>query len=97
MPVITPQWLFKEKKLVQVAAKQRCLEYRGAYMAEILQYRKDMFVFVDETGSNRRDQARKFGYAIRGEAPVYKRWLVRGQRISAIAVMTTDGVLSYMN
>ena len=36
-------------------------------MAEVLQYNMDMFVFVDEIGSDRRDQARKFGYAIRGE------------------------------
>ena len=78
-------------------AKQRCLEYRGAFafMAEVLQYRKDMFVYVDETGSNQRDLARKFGYAIRGEAPLYQRWLVRGRRISAIVAMTTDGVLAY--
>ena len=64
-------------------------------MAEVLQYRKDMFVFVDESGSDRRDHARKFGYAIRGEAPVFHRWLVRGRRISAIAAITTEGVLSY--
>ena len=66
-------------------------------MAEVLQYNMDMFVFVDETGSDRRNQARKFGYAIRGEAPLYQRWLVtlRGHRISAIAAITTDGVSSY--
>lgn len=85
---------YSRKKIVQVA-KQRRLEYRGAFMAEVLQYRKDMFVFVDETGSNRRDHARKFGYAIQGEAPVYQRSLVRGRRVSAIAAITTDGVLSY--
>lgn len=44
---------YSRKKIVQVA-KQRRLEYRGAFMAEVLQYRKDMF---DETGSNRRDHA----------------------------------------
>ena len=82
------------KKIVQVA-KQRRLEYRGAFMADVLQYRKEMFVFVDETGSNSRDCARKFGYAFRGEAPVYKRWLVKGRRISAIAAITVDGVLDY--
>ena len=79
------------KQIVQVA-KQRCLEYRGAFMADVLQYRRDMFVFVDKTGSNNRDCARKFGYSIR-EAPVYHQWLVRGRRISAIAAITTDGVL----
>ena len=62
-------------------------------MAEVLQYKK-MFIWVDETGSDRRDRARKFGYSIR-EAPLYHRWLVRGRRVSAIAAISTDGVLEY--
>ena len=77
------------KKIVQVA-KQRCLEYGGAFMAEVLQYRKDMFVFIDETGSIRRDHTRKFGYAIRGEAPVFQQWLIGGRRISTKAAITTE-------
>ena len=82
------------KKILQVA-KQRCVEYRGAFMADVLQYEKEMFVFVDETGSDNRDRARKFGYAIRGEPPVYHRQLIRGRRISAIAAISTSGVLDY--
>ena len=54
-------------------------------MADVIQYKKEMFVFVDESGSDNRDGCRKFGYAIRGEAPIYNRRLVRGRRISAIA------------
>ena len=37
---------------------------------------------------------RKLGYALRGERPVYHRWLHCGQRISAIAALATDGVIS---
>ena len=76
------------KKIVEVA-KQRCLEYRGAFMADVIQYKKEMFVFVDESGSDNRDGCRKFGYAIRGDAPIYNRRLVRGRRISAIAAITS--------
>ena len=42
------------KKIVQVA-KQRCTEYRAKFMVEVFNYRKEMFVFVDETGSDNRD------------------------------------------
>ena len=62
---------------------------------EVMEYRKEMFVFVDETGSDKRDHARKFGYALQGEAPVCHRWLARGQRISAIAAISCDGLLEY--
>ena len=82
------------KKIVHVA-KQRCVEYRARFLIEAMHYRKEMFVFVDETGSDKRDHVRRFGYAIRGEAPVCHRWLARGQRISAIAAISCDGLLEY--
>ena len=61
------------RKMIVQVAKQQCLEYRGAFMAEALRYRMDMFVFVDESGSDRRDGVHKFGYSIRTEAAVCKR------------------------
>ena len=51
---------FTRKKITQVA-KQRCVEYRGAFMAEIIDYPDNFFVWVDETGSDKRDHIRKFG------------------------------------
>ena len=62
-------------------------------MADIFAYKKEMFVFIDETGADSRDYIRRFGYAIQGEAPVYHRWLARGKRISAIAAISCDGLL----
>ena len=64
------------------------------FMAEVLQYMKDMFVVVHKTGSYWCDHARKLGYAIQ-EASVYQHWLVRSWSISAIAAMTKEVVLSY--
>lgn len=52
-------------------------------------------VWCDETGSDRRDQIRKFGYSLRGLTPVYYRYLVRGTRISSVVAMTSTGVLTY--
>ena len=34
-------------------------------MAEVLQYSREFFVWIDETGSDNRDQIRKFGYPFR--------------------------------
>ena len=81
------------KKIVQVA-KQRCIEYRGKFMAEILQYPPEWLVFLDETGSDHKDHIRTFGYSLIGEPPVYHRFLGRGTRISAISALST-GLTSY--
>lgn len=62
-------------------------------MADIMFYKREFFVFVDETGCSSKDAKRHFGYAMRGENAVEHRWLHRGCRISAIAAMTRDGIL----
>ena len=84
---------FTRKKLQHVA-KQRSLQYRGEYMAEIQMYNRESFVFIDETGCSSKDHTRKFGYAMRGESAVEHRWFHRGTRVSAIAAMTTTGILA---
>ena len=54
---------FSRKKMQQIA-KQRCTDFRAAYMAQILQFPKEWLVFVDETGCAAKDQIRKFGYSL---------------------------------
>ena len=81
------------KKIRQIAL-QRKIQYRAEFMAEILQYRKEQLVWVDEMGSNRRDGIRKNGYAIRGETPTFQRLLERGPRITAMAALTVNGILA---
>lgn len=85
---------FTRKKIVQVA-KQRSVEFRANFMAHALQFPRNFFVWVDETGSDRRDQIRKFGYALKGLTPIYHRLLVRGSRVSSIAAMCSEGVVDY--
>ena len=41
-----------DKKIVQTA-KQRCVEYRAGFMADVFAYKKEMLVFIDETESDR--------------------------------------------
>lgn len=85
---------YTRKKIRQVA-KQRCEELRGIFMARVFNYPREFLVWCDETGSDQRDQIRKFGYSLRGLTPVYHRYLLRGTRISSVAAMTSSGVLTY--
>ena len=82
------------KEVVQVA-KQRWVEYGAQFMVEVFDYRKEMFVLVDETGSDKKNHTRNFGYALRGESSVDHCWLVRGQGVSAMATICWDGLLAY--
>ena len=58
-----------------------------------MQFTPDHFVWVDETGSDARHHIRKYGYALRGIRPVKHRVLARGRRISAVAAISTDGLV----
>ena len=79
------------QKMVLVA-KQRSEFLRGVYLQDmqIFNGHPEMLIFVDETGADRRNCLRRFGYSIRGKPPVSKKLLVRGQRVKAIS---TSGVV----
>ncbi len=64
-------------------------------MAQCLLLTADMFVWVDETGSDARDHIRRYGYALRGmrESSVQPT-TKHGQENNAIAGMTTTGVVA---
>lgn len=59
-------------------------------MAEILQSSPHHLVWVDETGSDARSHIRKFGYSVRGIAPVCHRIVIRGKRVSARAAISNE-------
>ena len=82
------------RKRIQHVALQRTMELRAAFMASVYLFSKDMFVWIDESGSDSKDQLRKYGYALRGERAVCRRLLVRGKRVSAIAAISTEGLYS---
>lgn len=81
------------KKIRQIAL-QRCESLRGAFMAQSFLFQREMFVWVDETGSATRDTIRKYGYALRGMRAEYQRLLVRGKRVNAIAAMSSTGIVA---
>ena len=83
------------RKKIQHTALQRSDHYRGAYIAEVSMYKANMLVFVDETGKDARDSARRFGYALRGQTPQVPRLFNRGVRTSVIAAISSTGLIGY--
>ena len=81
------------RQRLRVVALQRDQQLRHQFALDISLYSRDMLVFVDETGSDRRNLIRKYGYSIRGKPAKVPRFLTRGERISAIACMSASGLL----
>ena len=73
-------------------ALQRSDALRAKFMAEISTYDLDMLLWVDESGCDRRNTIRKYGYSIRGIPLCNQHLLVRGTRYSAIPVISMAGV-----
>ena len=82
------------RKKIRNIALQRSYSLRGAFMSQCFMFNVDQFVWIDETGSDARDQSRKYGYALRGQTPVVHRFLTRGTRTNAIAAICSSGVVS---
>ena len=87
---------FTRQKLI-LAAKQRNEVLRCEYLLDmtVYKYHPEFFVFVDETGTDRRDCIRKHGYSLQGKPAVSSKLLVRGQRVSAIVGMSCSGILDF--
>ena len=50
-------------------------------------YSPDMFMFVDETGTDHRNHLHKYGYSLRGKRLINTSLLYRRKRVSAISCM----------
>ena len=55
---------FSRQKL-KLIAKQRDRDLRAQFCFDVSMYRPEMLVFLDETGSDRRNSLRKYGYSLR--------------------------------
>ena len=81
-----------QRQAIHHVAVQRSEALRAKFMSIISLYDPSMFIFLDESGCERRNGARKFGYSIRGIPPVDHRILIRGIRYSAIPVVSLDSI-----
>ena len=61
------------RQCMRVIAKQRDEKLRKDFLVDISLYKPHMLVFIDETGTDRRDSIRKYGYSIRGKTPQSRR------------------------
>ena len=79
-----------------MVAKQRSDLLPAEYLLDmhVLRGHPEMLVFVDETGADRRNCLRRFGYSLRGKPVVSKKLFVHGQRVSAIPAMSPEGILN---
>ena len=83
---------FTHQKLTMVALQRDdYLHYQ--YMIDISVYKPSMLIFLDETGADRRQCLRKHGYGVRKMRVKKQTMLVRGERFSAIAIMSVHGIL----
>lgn len=83
---------FTHRKLSRVSG-QRCEFLRSQFMEDLSIFSIDMFVFVDESGSDNRDTLRKYGYSLRGQPAKALSLFPRGKHLSVIAAMCCDGVI----
>ena len=75
-------------------ALQRDEELRQQFVADVSLYAQDTLIFIDETGTNHTDTVRKFGYSLRGKPVRAQKLVVHGEHVSAIAAISTRGLLA---
>lgn len=84
------------RQKMKLAAIGRDEALRSQFSADVSLYTSEMMIFLDETGSDRRDSLRKYGYSVRGKPILSQKNICRGKRISAIAIMSIEGMLDCM-
>lgn len=84
---------FSRQKLC-MHALQRDEELRRIFSADVSLYPRQTLLFIDETGTDRRDSLRKCGYSIRGQPAVKSSLMIRGEHVTAIAAMSVDGIVA---
>ena len=82
------------RQRLRVYAIQRDDNLRAKFASDVSLYNLDMLIFLDETGTDRRDSLRAKGYSIRGKPAQKQKLLVRGEHVSAMCIMSFEGILS---
>jgi transposase len=85
-----------KKKAMKLVAQQRNPTLRAAYLFDISSIAPDNFVFVDESGVDRRTGARRTGWAPQGRRPSRASVMVRGKRFHILPALTLNGILDLL-
>ena len=93
------------RQRLRIVATQQDTFLREQYIIDVSLYSPIMFVFVDETGADHRNNLRKYGYSVHGKPAVNNTLLFRGERVSCMSVYgvldvkmirtTSDGDIFY--
>ena len=84
-------------KSVSIRALERNDILRAAYMnciADVVT-NPNMFMFINEAACNRHTSGRRKGWAFMGRRCILHRFFVRGQRLSILPVLTTEGIITH--
>jgi transposase len=81
------------KKLRRIA-KERNENVHANFIRRMAQYEPDQLGFLDETSKDERTVMRRNGWAKRGRRAEMQGIFVRGRRLSAEGLLTTDGMLA---
>lgn len=82
------------RKIIRRIALQRSVAVRSLYLAQSYMYDSRCFIWLDETGNDRRNFLRKYGYALRGERATKHTFLSRGKRVNAILGLSSTGIVT---
>ena len=80
------------RQRIKHVSLQRSEVKRAEFWAEFSAFEPSMMLWVDESGCDRRNALRKYGYGIRGQPPQEHTLILRGKRYSAIGILSTEGV-----
>ena len=83
---------FTRQRLRTVALQQDTF-MREQFILDVSVYSPEVFIFVDETGADRRNSLRKYAYSLRGKPATNHTLMVRGERVTAIACMSVNGII----
>lgn len=75
------------RKMREIAS-QRSDIARASFMGQVETMNTDMFVWVDETGSDKRNVMWHYAYTLRGVTPINYCLYIPGKRISAISALS---------
>lgn len=78
---------------MQIITRQRDEFLRHTFSEELSVYNGDMFIFLDETGTDRRDTLQRYVYSWRGKPAKLHKLLVCREHLTAITLMSCAGIL----
>ena len=64
------------------------------FVSDVSLHNCETLLFVDETGTDRKDAIRKYGYSLRGKPLKAQKLLVHGEHISCIAAISMQGIVA---